>query len=279
MARSTLNFAVDAVTFIVMLTMIATGLLIRFVLPPGSGGRYSLWGSTRHDWGDVHFWLAVAAGVLVLVHLALHWSWVCSLVWRWCASRHPRTGPTSALRRNLVGVVLVLSITGLIGGFLWVAQRCVVETPGGGRQHRGGRSAARFESPARADGPAPLLNATSGVTEAGTRDGIHVFYFHRTLRCQTCLTIEALARQAVQDNFAGALADGRVFWQAINIEVKGNEHFERDFSLQTPSLVLAEFSTNACVRWKLLPEVWNLVGSEPDFSEYVCLELYAFGGG
>ncbi len=279
MARSTLNFVVDLVTFIVMLAMTATGLLIRFVLPPGSGERHSLWDYTRHDWGDVHFWLAVALGGLVLVHLALHWSWVCSLVWRWCASRDARAGPKFALRRNLVGVVLVLSITGLIGGFLWVAQRSVVETPSGGRQHRGGRRAARVESPARAEGPAPLLDSTSVVTDAGTRDGIHVYYFHRTLRCQTCLTIEALARQAVQDNFADALADGRMFWQAINIEVEGNQHFERDFSLQTQSLILAEYSTNACVRWKLLPEVWNLVASEPDFTEYVCLELYEFGGG
>lgn len=279
MARSTLNFVVDAVTFIVMLAMIATGLLIRFVLPPGSGERRSLWDYTRHDWGDVHFWLAVALGGLVLIHLALHWSWVCSLVSRWCASAEARALPKSALRRNLVGVVLVLAVTGLIGGFLWVAERSVVETQGGGRQHRGGRNAALFESPAPTDEAAPVTSAVSVATEAELGDGIRVYYFHRTLRCQTCLAIEASARQVVQDNFADALANGRMTWQAVNIEQAGNEHFERDFSLQSQSLILAEFSTSACVRWKLLPEVWELVGSEPAFTEYVCRELYEFGGG
>ncbi|MBW7904627.1 MAG: DUF4405 domain-containing protein [Phycisphaerae bacterium] len=60
MARNTLNSIIDAATFAVMLTMIATRLLIRFVLPPGSGERRSLWDYTGNDWGDVHFWLAVA---------------------------------------------------------------------------------------------------------------------------------------------------------------------------------------------------------------------------
>lgn len=279
MARSTLNFVIDLVTFFVMLGMIATGLLIRFVLPPGSGERRSLWDYTRHDWGDVHFWLAVTLGGLVLVHLALHWGWVCSLVSRWFASAEARARPKSALRRNLVGAALVLSVAGAVGGFLWVAERSVVEVQGRGRQHRGGRSAAPLESPARVEAAAPALNAPSAANGDGISDGIHVFYFHRTLRCQTCLTIEALARQAVQDNFAEALAGGRMFWHAVNIEVEGNEHFERDFALQTQSLIVAEFSTNTCVRWKLLPEVWSLVGSAPELTEYVCRELYEFGGG
>lgn len=279
MARNTLNFVIDLVTFAVMLAMIATGLLIRFVLPPGSGERRSLWDYTRHDWGDVHFWLAVVLGGLVLVHLALHWSWVCSLVSRWCASADARGRPKSVLRRNLVGAALVLAVTGLVGGFLWIAERNVVEFERGGRPHRGSRSAALLESPARAEAAAPIRSVSSTAPEAAAGDGIRVYYFHRTLRCQTCLTIEALARQAVQQNFSDALANGRMSWQPINIEAAGNEHFERDFSLQTQSLIVAEFSDDECVRWKLLPDVWDLVGSEPAFTEYVCRELYEFGGG
>lgn len=279
MARGTLNFIIDAVTFMVMLTMIATGLLVRFVLPPGSGERRSLWDYTRHDWGDVHFWLAVALGGLVLVHLALHWGWVCSLVSRWFAGADAHGRPKSALHRNFIGVMLLLAVTGLIGGFLWVAQRSVVEIEGGGRQERGRRTAALLESPARAEGVAPVADATSAAVEAGTGDGIRVYYFHRTLRCQTCLKIEALARQVIEENFGAGLADGRLTWQAVNIEVEGNEHFERDFSLQTQSLILAEYADDRCVRWKLLPEVWDLVASEPAFTEYVCRELYEFGGG
>ena len=37
MKRNTLNFVIDAASALTMAGMIATGLVIRFVLPPGSG--------------------------------------------------------------------------------------------------------------------------------------------------------------------------------------------------------------------------------------------------
>lgn len=54
-----------------------TGLLLAWRLPPGSrGGRgLSALGWGRHDWGDLHTWLAYAFLALILVHLALHWRW------------------------------------------------------------------------------------------------------------------------------------------------------------------------------------------------------------
>ena len=64
MRRNTLNFLVDALTLLAIFVMIATGLVIRFILPPGTGGGHGgagllLWGMGRHDWGDVHFWTSV----------------------------------------------------------------------------------------------------------------------------------------------------------------------------------------------------------------------------
>lgn len=146
MKRSTLNFAIDLVTFLVMIAMIATGLLVRFVLPPGSGERRSLWSYTRHDWGDVHFWLAVGLAALLVVHLALHWSWVCSVVQSWLPHGPPGRAK-SALRRNMAGVALLVAVAGLIAAFLWVADRNVVERGGDGRQHRRGQRAALVTPP------------------------------------------------------------------------------------------------------------------------------------
>ena len=62
MKRNTLNFVIDATSALVMVGMIATGLLLRFVLPPGSGSRRMLWIWGRHDWGDLRFRLAVGVG-------------------------------------------------------------------------------------------------------------------------------------------------------------------------------------------------------------------------
>ena len=77
MRKNTLNFAVDVLTLLAILLMVGTGLVMKFTLPPGSGGRgLILSGLGRHDWGDVHFWASVALGVLLVLHVALHWAYV-----------------------------------------------------------------------------------------------------------------------------------------------------------------------------------------------------------
>lgn len=279
MKRTTLNFAIDAATFVVMLAMITTGLLVRFILPPGSGERRALWEYSRHDWGDVHFWLAVALGSLLLVHIALHWSWICSLVLSWVPHADSSIRRKSAIRRNRAGAALMIVVAGFVGGFLWIAARSVVETDAGGRQLRRGQRASLITPGALADEAPSPAGTSSAMTDASAGDGIRVYYFHRTLRCHTCLTIEALARGAVQEQFADALAAGRITWQAVSIDLPDNEHYERDFELQTQSLVLTELAEGACVRWKNLSEVWNLVENEAAFVDYVRRELFEFGGG
>jgi hypothetical protein len=91
MKRSTINFIVDLISFIDLLCLIITGFIIKYILPPGSGGGYgrgfrggrgpnqevkALWSMTRHEWGDIHFYLAAGFVILMLVHLILHWTWI-----------------------------------------------------------------------------------------------------------------------------------------------------------------------------------------------------------
>ena len=126
--RSTLNFLVDILTLLAIFVMIATGLAIRFVLPPGTGGRHGeggllLWGLGRHDWGDVHFWTSVALGVLLVVHVALHWSWVCVMVQRFLGGTN--TDQPGAGRRNAYGIGFLLVVVLIFGGFMCYAGTAV----------------------------------------------------------------------------------------------------------------------------------------------------------
>jgi hypothetical protein len=50
-----------------------TGVLTRYVLPPGSGHYATLWGLDRHGWGDIHCWVAVQLLGVLALHLVLHW--------------------------------------------------------------------------------------------------------------------------------------------------------------------------------------------------------------
>jgi hypothetical protein len=136
MTRNAFNFVIDAASFLVVLGLIGTGLINRFVLPPRSGGM-SVWGLTRHDWGDVHFWLAVVAGGLLLVHLALHWQWVCVTACRLLPYRGTNPAAGHPVGRSLVGVALIAVVIGAFWLFLGLARSVVKEDERerGGRRH------------------------------------------------------------------------------------------------------------------------------------------------
>ena len=69
--------------------LIGTGALLEWKLVPGSEGGHGLivLGMTRHEWGDIHFWMAVVCVGATLAHLVLNWAWLKKIassgkVWR-----------------------------------------------------------------------------------------------------------------------------------------------------------------------------------------------------
>ena len=99
------------------------------------------------------------------------------------------------------------------------------------------------------------------------------YYFHRTLRCHTCLAIEDLSKQTIENLFGEQLAEGRIEWRPVNIEQKGNEHFEDDYKLTTQSLVLVKLEDGKQGDWKNLTKVWDLIDNHEAFVKYVQEEL------
>ena len=90
MKRTTLNYWTDALAFIGFLCLTTSGILLRYQLPPGSGrldsvggGRQAqekavsiLWGLTRHEWGDIHYYIAIGLMAVLAFHIVLHWKWI-----------------------------------------------------------------------------------------------------------------------------------------------------------------------------------------------------------
>jgi hypothetical protein len=104
------------------------------------------------------------------------------------------------------------------------------------------------------------------------------YYFHRTVRCDTCRAIEAQAHAVVEAGFADFLQAGLLEWHAINIEETGNGHFATDYDLTTPALVLVEMVNGRPARWTKLDHVWELVHIPPAFTHYVQDELHGYLG-
>jgi hypothetical protein len=101
-----------------------------------------------------------------------------------------------------------------------------------------------------------------------------VYYFHATTRCATCKKIEAYAHETVASRFASDLEARRLEWRTVNVEEPANQHFVRDFQLYTRSVVVVDAKNPK--RFKVLDQVWQLVGDKAVFQKYVEQEIRAF---
>ncbi|MCX6094895.1 MAG: nitrophenyl compound nitroreductase subunit ArsF family protein [Candidatus Bipolaricaulota bacterium] len=124
----------------------------------------------------------------------------------------------------------------------------------------------------QAQTPSALSSPTSVVP---TRRVIAT-YFHNTVRCVTCRSIERIAKETIESTFAAELASGKLVWRALNMQEKENEHYAIDYSLVSPSLVLAEMDGEREVRFKVLTDTWKLAHKEAQFVSYVQTETRAF---
>ncbi len=154
MKRTALNLLIDLLAATFFVGMIATGYILRFPLPPGTNKSLSLWGLTRHQWGEVHVWISLGLLAILLTHLALHWQWVVTMVAR---QLHLATTPQSRHLRS--GLIALAVLTAAVGLFGWVTEVSVRE---------------RDDSccpPGEVTGTLPSGNSASGATYSAAERG------------------------------------------------------------------------------------------------------------
>lgn len=115
MVRRTAMLLVCALASLCVAALLGSGLVLYFVLPPGStlqireyhARSMSVFGMTRCDWRDLHFYLAMAATALVVLHVVLHWKVFRALM---------RHAVPSGLIRNAT-VTFLLALCGFLALF------------------------------------------------------------------------------------------------------------------------------------------------------------------
>lgn len=130
-------------------------------------------------------------------------------------------------------------------------------------------SRAATSAPAATDtaGPAPAGSAGPGENK------IVAYYFHVTVRCNTCHTIERYSKESLDEYFSGELASGKIEWRPVNVQLSENRHFVKDYKLFTRSLVLVLVQDGRQRTYKVLERTWDLVGQEKFFKQYVKKEV------
>jgi hypothetical protein len=127
MKRTHLNALIDAAACLAFLALLSTGLILEYQLPPGSGGLrgfgfgrgashrtvHLLWGWTRHEWGQVHYWIALGMMAVLGFHVLLHWKWIL------CTIRGTHTNASGCrLALGMIGLIfaVLLSIAPFLSG-------------------------------------------------------------------------------------------------------------------------------------------------------------------
>jgi hypothetical protein len=105
MRKPDLNFTIDLMIFAFFLLLASTGLLIYFILPAGHG-YLTVWGMNRHDWGDIHFWVALIFLGLVFTHIGLHWNWIKTMI----SGVRKRNPSSRAKLFGIIGFIFIILI-------------------------------------------------------------------------------------------------------------------------------------------------------------------------
>ena len=113
--KTLLNFWLDATLLVVFVTLGIVAVILQFVFPPGTAAKgWTLWGMTHGQWSSLQFSLLCVMALAVLLHVMLHWTWVCSVLARKILGRP--SSPDDGVR-TLYGVgllIVLLNVAGLV---------------------------------------------------------------------------------------------------------------------------------------------------------------------
>jgi hypothetical protein len=131
MSRTLFNFWLDATLLVLFLACLWCVFVIRFVFPPGTAAAgWLLWGWDYDTWCGFQFASLCALAIAVLVHVMLHWTWVCGVITSHLIPRREgRKRQWTDGERTLVGVGLMIVVFNLLG-IAFAAAILTVRGPG-----------------------------------------------------------------------------------------------------------------------------------------------------
>ena len=79
--RTDTNFWLDTTLLVTFLALVFVSVVVRFVFRPTTvTTEETVWGGNLDQWMDIQFGLLGLFSFGVLLHLMLHWNWVCGVV-------------------------------------------------------------------------------------------------------------------------------------------------------------------------------------------------------
>ena len=127
LSRTTINFWLDTFLLLLFLVLSWVAVVTRFIFPPGPDANgWKLWGWDYDHWCGLQFAVLGTLALAILIHVMLHWTWVCGVVASWLGQKKNASRDDGS--RTLWGVSLLIVVFNLVG-LAVAAATLMVEAP------------------------------------------------------------------------------------------------------------------------------------------------------
>lgn len=99
-------------------------------------------------------------------------------------------------------------------------------------------------------------------------DKLEVYYFHRTARCVSCMTIGEYISKTMLENYADEMANGKIDYREINVDLPENKELATKFKASGSSLFLNAIRGEKDEIQNVI-EVWTLKSNEANFKNFL----------
>jgi hypothetical protein len=106
--------------------------------------------------------------------------------------------------------------------------------------------------------PTNAQNNKKQSTVNKTSAKVEVYYFHFTHRCNTCLSVEATAKQAVESLYADKIKAGIYTFKALNLDDAGNAAIAKKLGVGGQTLMVVYGNQKADITDKGFMNAHNL---------------------
>ena len=121
-------------------------------------------------------------------------------------------------------------------------------------------------------------NTQAGIEDKPTGEKLIVYYLHNNTRCINCIRFERYTKEVIEKDFAEQLKTGELALKILNYEEPENVHFVDDYKLVTKAVIVVKMQEGRQAEWKNLVRIWELVGNENAFKNYIKDEVTEYLG-
>lgn len=127
-SRTAVNFFLDILLLILFVALCTLSVILEFIFPVGTqADGWMLWKFDYGEWSRFRFGVLATFAAAIVLHVMLHWSWVCGVV----ASRVGKKkagGAHDDPSRTLWGVCLLIVVVNLVGAVV-AAASLMIQAP------------------------------------------------------------------------------------------------------------------------------------------------------